>query len=205
MDNVAGFRRRAVQWSGMLLSVFVLLLSTGCHHNIRFEDIGYLIEQKKSDAGLVAVITPQTLAQGKQIHSIMTGLAHTWEARPGEMLQQIAEVEFPQMFQYYRTAIEYQEPKEGDKRLIVELLAQHYDFSEFHATVVVQAKTYRPGHVLIFEKSYREEGDTQGSKMFWGGAFAMKSAIRQSSFDAYKKVFAKLRADLVNVLEKPSP
>jgi hypothetical protein len=33
----------------------------------------------------------------------------------------------------------------------------------------------------------------------------MKSAIRQSSFDAYKKVFAKLRADLVNVLEKPSP
>lgn len=152
-------------WAGMLLSIFVLFLSTGCHHNIRFEDIGYSIEQKKSDAGLVAVITPQTLAQGKQINSIMTGAAHTWEARPGEMLQQIAEVEFPQMFQYYRIAIEYQEPKEGDKRLIVELLAQHYDFSEFHATVVVQAKTYRPGHVLIFDKSYyREEGDTQEAR-----------------------------------------
>jgi len=205
MNNIVGVRRRVVQWSVMLLNVFVLLLSIGCHHVIRFEDINYSIEQKKSDAGLVAVITPQTLSQGKQINSLMVGAAHTWEARPGIMLQQIAEVEFPQMFQYYRTAIEYQEPMEGNKRLIVELLAQHYDFSEFHATVVVQAKTYRPGHVLIFDKSYREEGDTQGSKMFWGGAFAMKSAIRQSSFDAYKKVFAKLRADLVNVLEKPSP
>lgn len=205
MKYLVGFRRQAVQWSSMLLSVFVLLLSTGCFYNIRFEDIGYSIEQKKFDAGLVAVITPQTVAQGKQIQSLMAGPAYTWEARPGEMLLQIAEVEFPQMFQYYRTAIEYQEPKEGDKRLIVELLAQHYDFSDFHATVVVQAKTYHPGHVLIFDKSYREEGDTQGGKMFWGGPFAMKSAIRQSSFDAYKKVFAKLRTDLVNVLETPAP
>jgi hypothetical protein len=32
--------------------------------------------------------------------------------------------------------------------------------------------------------------------MFWGGAFGMKSAIRQSSLDAYKKIFAQLRADL---------
>ena len=37
--------------------------------------------------------------------------------------------------------------------------------------------------------------------MFWGGAFGMKSAIRQSSRDAYKKIFAELRADLVNVLQ----
>lgn len=32
--------------------------------------------------------------------------------------------------------------------------------------------------------------------MFWGGAFAMKSAIRQSLLDAYKKIFAQLRTDL---------
>ena len=90
----------------MFLSVFGLLLSSGCHHDIRFEDIGYSIRQRKSNAGLVAAITPQTLAQGKQIHSIMTGAAHTWEAGPGEMLRQIAEAEFLQMFQYYRPAIE---------------------------------------------------------------------------------------------------
>lgn len=105
----------------------MLLLSSGCHHDIRFEDIGYSMD-RRANAGLIAVVTPQTLAQGKQIHSIMTGAVHTWEARPGEMLQQIAEVEFPQMLRYYRAAIEYQEPKEGDKPLIVKLLVQHYNF-----------------------------------------------------------------------------
>jgi hypothetical protein len=41
---------------------------------------------------------------------------------------------------------------------------------------------------------------SQGGKMFWGGAFAMKSAVRQSSFDALKKIFSALRQDLGKVL-----
>ena len=88
----------------VMLSVCTGLLLVGCHHQIRFEDIGYSLEQKQLDAGLIAVVTPGTIAQGHPIHTIMTGAAHTWEARPGEMLKQIAEVEFPQMFRYYRTA-----------------------------------------------------------------------------------------------------
>ena len=187
----------------VMLSVCTGLILAGCHHQIRFEDIGYSLEQKQLDAGLIAVVTPQTIAQGHPIHSIMTGAAHTWEAKPGEMLRQIAEIEFPQMFRYYHTASAYEEPTEGGKRLTVELLVPYYDFSDFHATVVVQAKAYGPGHAQLLDKSYREEGDTQGAKMFWGGAFAMKSAIRQSSYDAYKKVFAKLRADLAAALYRP--
>lgn len=199
-SSMAFFMRRV---RIVMLTVCTGLVLTGCHHEIRFEDIGYSLEQKQLDAGLIAVIAPETIAQGKQIHSIMTGAAHTWEARPGEMLNQIAEVEFPQMFRYYRVASAYAEPQEGAKRLTVELLLQHYDFSDFHATVVVQAKAYSSGHVQLFDKSYREEGDTQGAKMFWGGAFAMKSAIRQSSYDAYKKAFAKLRTDLAAALARP--
>jgi hypothetical protein len=38
--------------------------------------------------------------------------------------------------------------------------------------------------------------------MFWGGAFGMKSAMRQSSLDAYKKVFVELRADLAAKLKE---
>jgi hypothetical protein len=183
----------------LILSMFCL---AACHHQIRFEDINYSLDQKMLDAGLVAVITPETFAQKKPITSFMTGAAHTWEAQPGEMMQQIAEVGFPQMFRCYRTAPAYEEPKEGLKRLTVELSLQYYDFSDFHATVLMQAKAYRDGHAPLWEKSYREEGFTQGAKMFWGGAFAMKSAIRQSSFDAYKKAFARLRADLAVALNQ---
>ncbi len=204
MSNIIDRRSQVAQWSGICLSVFVLLLSTGCHYDIRFEDIGYSTGGKLYDAGLVATIAPYTVGQVVSIKSWATGIANTWDARPGEMLRQIADVEFPQMFRHYKAASQYEEPQQGMPRLTVELSIPHYAFSDFHTTVVVQARVYRAGQSLVFDKSYREEGEGQGGKMVGAGAFGMKSAVRQSSFDAYKKVFAKLRADLVAVLEKPS-
>ena len=187
-----------------LLVLIVLVVVTGCHHDIRFEDIAYSTGSKQYDAGLVSVIAPTTIGEVVSIKSWATGIAHTWDARPGEMLRQIAEVEFPQMFRYYKTVSQYEEPQQGAVRLSLELSNAHYDFSDFHATVVVRARAFRAGNVLLFDKSYREEGDSQGGKMVGAGAFGMKSAVRQSSFDAYKKVFIKLRTDLAAVLEKPS-
>lgn len=188
-------------WATLLVLSFPVL--AGCHYDIRFEDIGYSIGQRQYDSGLVAVIAPHTVGQVVSIHSWLTGIAHTWDVQPGVMLQQIADVEFPQMFRYYKTATQHEEPERGVTRLTVDLSISNYAFSDFHTTVVVQARAYRPGRSLAFDKSYREEGDSQQGKMFWAGAFGMKSAVRQSSFDAYKKVFAKLRADLTNMLELP--
>jgi len=71
--------------------------------------------------------------------------------------------------------------------------------------VVIQARVYRAGRILVFDRSYREEGASQGGKMVKIGPFGMKSAVRQSSFDAYKKVFGRLRADLAAVLAQSSP
>lgn len=196
------FTQTVTTWPNLAAGVLLLLLATGCHHDIRFEEVAYSTGSKQYDAGLVAVISPETLGQVLAIKSWATGIANSWDARPGEMLRQIADVEFPQMVKSYRLSGQYDEPKEGASRLTVELSVPHYAFSDFHTTVVVQARVYRPGHALAFEKSYREEGDSQGGKMVGAGAFGMKSAVRQSSFDAYKKVFAKLRADLAGILEK---
>ena len=205
MSNLCNLRSEMRQWLGIMVGGFVLLLSTGCHHDIRFEDIGYATGGQVHDAGLVATIPPSTLEQVVSIRSFATGIAHSWDARPGEMLRQIADVEFPQMFKYYLMAPQYEEPQQGMPRLTAELSISHYAFSDFHATVVVQARVYRAGRILVFDRSYREEGMGQGGKMFGAGAFGMKSAVRQSSFDAYKKVFSKLRSDLTAVLAQPSP
>ena len=74
-------------------------------------------------------------------------------------------------------------------------------FSDLHTTVVIQARVYRPGKALVFDRSYREEGESQSGKMVGAGAFGMKSAVRQSSFDAYKKAFARIRADMTPLLD----
>jgi hypothetical protein len=200
-DNTMSINRLSASLS-VVTGLFIVLLATGCHYDIRFEDINYSTQSRLYDAGLVTVIDPETQAKVVTIKSWATGIANSWDARPGEMLRQISDIEFPQMFKYYQLSPAYEEPQEGTNRLTMELSIAHYAFSDFHTTVVIQARVFRPGKALVFDRSYREEGDSQGGKMVGAGAFGMKSAVRQSSFDAYKKAFARIRADMAPLVVK---
>jgi len=187
--------------------LFLPLLATACvHHRIEFSDIQHPISTPKQNAAVVVVIDQATLDQTVDVHSWMTGIAHSWDARPGQMLKQVADVELPQMFSSYEVTPAYRPATGGsDRPLSLQLTVPSYRFENFHATVSVRAIARGSSEAPLFEKTYTRDGDTQGGKMFWGGAFAMKSAIRQSSYDAYKKVFADLRQDLKAALDSQAP
>jgi hypothetical protein len=181
---------------------------SGCiSHAVKFDRASYSVPKAAATASattaVVAVISPETLAEKKTISAWMTGIAHKWDAEPGMMLKDVAEIEFSQAYSSHEIASAYAEPKSGDRRLTVELSIPSYDFSDFHASISVHAVIYGPGQTKRLEKTYSAEGIRQGAKMFWGGAFSMKSAIRQSSLAAYKKIFAELRADMDKVFESP--
>ena len=189
----------------LILWCLPLFMLTGCaiHHDVAFQDINYVIAGERfRDTGAVAVIDEQTLNNQISIRSFMTGIANSWDAQPGQMLKQVVDMEFPQMFQYYSFSTSYQEPMQGDRKLTIEMTIPSYTFEDFKATVTVNFRVFEPGKKQLLSKSYTAQGITQGGKMFWGGAFAMKSAIRQSSFDAYKKIFEMMRTDLRAALAK---
>lgn len=189
-----------------LILILILLPSSlgliGCHHQIAFEDIAYTIESPKQETAILVVIDQNTINQLVPIKSFMTGIAHSWEAKPGQMLKQVADVEFPQMFSSYEWSSVEKDPSSQENRLTLILSVPQYTFADFHALVTVRAKAYQKIDQILLEKTYTKDGIRQGGKMFWGGAFAMKSAMRQSSFDAYKKVFTELRSDLLKVLKE---
>jgi hypothetical protein len=186
----------------LLLFLLTSLGLIGCHHQIAFENIEYTIESPKQETAILVVIDQNTIDQLVPIKSWMTGIAHSWEAQPGQMLKQVADVEFPQMFSSYEwTPVKKEFPSEEGALTLI-LTVPQYTFADFHALVTVRAKAYKKMDQILLEKTYTKDGIRQGGKMFWGGAFAMKSAMRQSSFDAYKKVFAELRADLLRVLRE---
>ena len=172
------------------------LAATGCAHQVSFQDAHYESGAKQQAASVVAVIDQDTLDNKVAIRSFMTGIAHSWEAQPGDMLKQVADIELPQMYASYEFSTQDKEPAGEGAGLILDFSIPSYVFEDFHATVKVNVVAKARGGRLLFEKTYDAEGVTQGKKMFWGGAFGMKSAIRQSSLDAYKQVFAKLRNDL---------
>lgn len=173
----------------------------GCiSHPVKFDRASYVVPRSSSNASVVAVIAPEALAEKKTISSWMTGIAHKWEAEPGQMLKDVVEIEFPQAYPSFELAAGYAEPKTGERRATVELSVPSYDFADFHASLTVHAIVYGPGKTILLDKSYSAEGFRQGAKMFWGGPFAMKSAMRQSSLDAFKQAFAQLRPDVDRVL-----
>lgn len=172
------------------------LAATGCAHQVTFQDAHYVTGAERQPGSVVAVIDQDTLNNKVAIRSFMTGIAHSWEAQPGDMLKQVADIELPQMFANYEFSTQDKEPAGDGAGLVLDFSIPSYVFEDFHATVKVNVIARARGDRLLFEKTYDAEGVTQGEKMFWGGAFGMKSAIRQSSLDAYKQIFAQLRKDL---------
>ena len=147
----------------------------------------------------MAVIDQDTLSRKVSIRSFMTGIVHSWDAQPGEMLKQVADIELPQVFSGYQFATAA--PADSARRVVLILSVPEYRFEAFHAYYTVKATARGPGGQSLLDKTYHAEGEAQGGKMFWGGAFAMKSAVRQSSLDALKKIFGELRADLGTALD----
>ena len=179
---------------GLQVSVFA--------YEVAFQDAYYSIGGTKQPHRVVVVIENKTLNKTKVINSFMAGLVNDWEVQAGKMLRQVSDIEFPQMFDGYEFRSAYPSQDCEKDTVIIELSLPKYDFSDFRATITMRALVSRmsEGKHALLDQTYHGVGSSQGEKMFWGGAFSMKSAIRQSSISAFKKIFKKLRQDLTRVL-----
>jgi hypothetical protein len=182
------------------LIVFFIFFSGCATHQISFQDIDYSIDAQKYDTKMTVAMDNKTLNNEVTIKSWMTGIGQDWNAQPGQMVKQVADIEFPQMFESYEFLEVFREPQKGTSDITMKIGVLKYEFANFQATFTLLAKVYGDDKRVLLDKSYTETGMSQGAKMFWGGAFAMKSAVRQSSFDALKKIFASLRRDLAKAL-----
>lgn len=176
-------------------------LGPGCAHQVAFQDVDYVVETEQRQEPLVAVISEEERNRVVAVRSFMTGIAHSWEAEPGRMLVQVAEIELPQMFEHFRLAL----ATSSDPGVFhLHLSVPDYTFEDFRAKVSVRARLLDEEGQSLLDEVYQAEGPGRGGRMFVGGAFAMKSAMRTSSLEAYKAVFEALRADLEQVLDARS-
>jgi hypothetical protein len=186
-------------WAARLMLVATAALVGCVHHRIAFNDLSYDINATKQDATIVAVIDDDTLESIVSIRALITGIAQTWDVQPGEMLKQIADVELPQMFKHYEFASTYKEHNPVERPLILKLSVPAYKFENYHAIIIVHAVA-TVGDKVLCDQTYSADGETQVALVVWGKAYALKSAVRHSSLDAYKKIFTAIRGDLTKVM-----
>lgn len=182
-----------------LLALVAAFLLCGCsiRHDVAKDYPQYLMNNQgtsqlpSTTAASEYTILPATAANHYEFRSAMVGYAHVWVVQFGEMLDDTLQSRDVQAA--FGKLTKSDGGVSNDGVLIFDL--QSYTYAEFGAHISLKV-TYRRGGQDVFSKVYQADGTTQGGKMFWGGPFAMKNAVQQSSKLAIDNILRQLIADL---------
>ncbi len=146
----------------------------------------------KTDRAGAYILAPDTQHQSYEFRAAVTGEANLWVVEYGKMLDDtLMSADVQAAFGSLQKASDTS-PK-ADGLLIFDL--QSYTFRDFGAHVSLKISLMRGGQE-VFSKVYTQDGKSQGGKMFWGGAFAQKNAVQQSTKLATDEILRQLIADL---------
>ena len=163
----------------------VLALTTSCSVNRPVADdydtyLGNNIRTSNLPNARIAdsyYLPPATQAHRYEFKSVMGGYANTWVVEFGKVLD--ATMRSSDVVAALGNLNKAGNDKSGSGNTLVFEL-QRYSFED-HGAQIELAISIRNAKGEVFRKVYAADGHTQGGKMFWGGAFAMKNAVQQST------------------------
>ena len=136
-------------------------------------------------------LPPATQAHRYEFKSVMGGYANTWVVEFGKVLD--ATMRSSDVVAALGSLSKSANDNPGSGNTLVFEL-QRYSFEDKGAHVEL-AISIRSAKGDVFRKIYTADGRTQGGKMFWGGAFAMKNAVQQSTKLAMDDILARFIRD----------
>jgi len=188
----------------MFRSIFivtVIILGTSActiRHVIEEDYPQYLVNNTgaanlpKTNKASEYVLTSDTQQHSYEFRAVATGYANLWVVEFGKMLDDtLMSADVQKAFGVLQKVSDTSGNSNG--LLIFDL--QSYTFEDFGAHLSLKISLSRSGQV-VFSETYTQDGKTQGDKMFWGGVFAQKNAVQQSTKLALDKILRQLILDL---------
>lgn len=137
-------------------------------------------------------LEPATQSFTYEFRAAVTGYANLWVVDFGKMLDEtLSSKDVQSAFGGLKKT---PETGLGSGDVLIFKLNK-YVFEGHAATVSLSVSLSRAGKEA-FSKTYSQIGQSQGGKMFWGGAFAQKNAVQQSTKLAIDEILRQLIADL---------
>jgi PBP1b-binding outer membrane lipoprotein LpoB len=176
-----------------------MLVMSGCSikHDVVKDYPQYLMNNQgnsrlpTTSAASGYTVTPATQANHYEFRSAMAGYANVWVVEFVRLLDDTMQSSDVQAA--FGKLMKVNNSDESGGLLVFDL--QNYSYAELGAHITLKV-TYRRGGKDVFSKVYQADGTTQGGKMFWGGAFAMKNAVQQSTKLALDQILVQLINDL---------
>lgn len=184
----------------VMIAALAILSVTGCtiSHHVAKDYPQYLANNSgRSNLPTTDKVAEYGLASSTQQHryqfrAAVTGYANLWIVEFGQMLD--AAMMSADVQRAFDGISKVPDTKAAEGDLLVFSL-QHYSFEDFGAHIVL-AVSVVTSDGIAFEKTYAQAGKSQGGKMFWGGAFAQKNAVQQSTKLALDEILGQLIVDL---------
>lgn len=126
-----------------------------------------------------------------EFRAVTTGYANLWVVEFGKMLDDTMKSSDVQ--KAFGSLSKVSEGSASGSVLLFDL--SNYEFKDYGAHVSLNISLSRAGKV-VFSKTYTQDGKTQGGKMVFGGAFAQRNAVHQSTKLALDEILRQLIADL---------
>jgi hypothetical protein len=181
------------------LAATISLSASACtiRHNIAQDYPQYLVNNtgranlSKTGRASEYLLTPAT-QQHHYEFPVLTFYGNLWIVEFGKMLDDtLMSTDVQQAFGSLRKASGQSAASDG--LLIFDL--EQYTFEDFGAHISLKISLSHTGKV-VFSKTYVQDGKTQGGKIWWGGVFAVKNAVQQSTKLALDEILRQLIADL---------
>jgi hypothetical protein len=185
-----------------LLVILLALSSAGCATQVDEDYSDYLANNQgrvifpRIDMPAQYYLDEETANHSVEIKAWMTGIGNSWTVRMGEILD--ATLQGQDMQVSFDSLSKADSDKDTDELTLLFHL-NRYQFANFHAFIDLRIEARRNGNQLLSER-YIANGKSQGKKMFWGTAFAMKNAIQQSTKLALDEILANFLNDLNKAL-----
>ena len=196
--NIQTFQLRFVSIMLIFISLF---LFQSCSHYVANDYKQYLLNNQgrlkleESDVEAYYYLTPETEQHDYRFRAWSVGYAQLWVVNFGDMLEK--QLNSQDVLNAFKT-LKKQFNAKNEKDVLLIFKLNHYVFSDFCAHIELRVIA-KKNNINLIDKSYRADGKTQKGKMMWGGAFAMKNAIQQSTRFAINDILNELIYDLNEV------
>ena len=173
--------------------VTAAFLIGGCAHNVEFQKPTAATYGDKIPLDVGFYMNETLRSQVYTGRSWMAGAANTWVIPVGQTVEQYANAYLSDAF---RSFTELKSPADaGPNQYLLQLEKLGYRMEGQAAHSAMTFSLSSAGRQLL-EKTYAEDGPSGYGRVFAGGAFAQKSAIRQSSHVIFENTLKKLVGDI---------
>ena len=159
----------------------MLLLTSGCYH-VRLEQPASVATGDRIPVGARPLLPDETRRRVYVVRSGMAGIANSWTIEVGDAVTKYADAYLTHAF----------DP--GDA-LTIRIDVVAFEVQGFAATTDLKFTVTDRAQQAVFQRDYRGVGKGRATGVVWGGAFAMKAAMRQTTDEALRSCFDQFLID----------